>query len=76
MIDICLYTFPAPASGSGKREFQLEARTGMTVGEAVKDAAIGTGDYYVVMINGYGAELGSRLDDGDQVVLFPAISGG
>jgi molybdopterin converting factor small subunit len=76
MIAISLYTYPSPASSSGKRELQVEAEPGKTVREIFESMAVGTPDYYVVMINGYGAGLDSTVADGDQLVLFPAISGG
>ena len=76
MIEISVYTYPSPAMGSGKRELQVETRDLTTVREVLKDAAVETPDYYVVMINGYGAELDSIIADGDRLVLFPAISGG
>jgi sulfur-carrier protein len=76
MIEISLYTYPSPAPGSGKRELRVEAQPRTTVREVLKNAAVDTPDYYVVMINGYGAELDSIVTDGDRLVLFPAISGG
>jgi molybdopterin converting factor small subunit len=76
MIEISLYTYPSPAPGSGKRELQVEAQPLTTVREVLKNAAVETPDYYVVMINGYGADPDSIVADGDRLVLFPAISGG
>ena len=76
MIAISVYTYPSPAPGSGKRELEIGTRPGATVREVLKDAAIATPDYYVVMLNGYGVDLDSFVTDGDRLVLFPAISGG
>jgi molybdopterin converting factor small subunit len=76
MIEVSLYTYPSPATGSGKMELQVEAPPRTTVREVLKNAAVETPDYYVVMINGYGGELDSIVADGDRLVLFPAISGG
>lgn len=76
MIGIELYTYPSSAPGRGKKELQLEIRPGTTVREILENAAVSTPDYYVVSINGYGADLDSIVSDGDQLVVFPAISGG
>ena len=76
MISLSVYTYPAAAPGCGKRDLQLEAQPGSTVTEVLRSAAIATPDYYVIMVNGYGAQLDTIVRDGDQLVLFPAISGG
>ena len=76
MISLSVYTYPAAAPGCGKRDLQLEAQPGSTVTEVLRSAAITTPDYYVIMVNGYGVQLDTIVRDGDQLVLFPAISGG
>lgn len=76
MIDVRLYANPRRVPDLGNREFQVEARPGLTVDDVIRDAGVTAGDYYVVMINGYGAGLDSPLADGDRVVLFPAVFGG
>ncbi|MFH0915450.1 MAG: MoaD/ThiS family protein [bacterium] len=76
MIDVRLYGNYAAASSQGMREFQVEARPGLTVDDVVRDAGVPAADSYVVMINGYGARLDAEINDGDRVVLFPAIFGG
>jgi molybdopterin converting factor small subunit len=76
MINVRLYSFPAPAGAHGKREIQVEATAGLTVGDIANTAGIGPGEMYILMINGYGAKPDCEVSDGDLVVIFPAVFGG
>ena len=68
--------FASLALAMGVKEFQVEARPGLTVADVVREAGIDSHELYVVVINGQGAAADSPLVDGDRLGLFPPMSGG
>jgi molybdopterin converting factor small subunit len=76
MIHVCLYAGLRPGADPAQKEFDVEARPGLTVAELVGEARLGGGTVGIVVVNGRAADLGSRLEEGDRVALFPAVSGG
>jgi molybdopterin converting factor small subunit len=76
MITVRLYPGSVLGPARGEKVFSVEARPGLTVEGLLREAGVPRPDYFVVMINGYGAGIDSVLSDGDSLVLFPAISGG
>lgn len=76
MIDVRLYAGLGRASGAKPAEFQVEARSDLTVRNVVIEAGIRAEDVSIIMVNGHGAALDSFLGDGDRLGLFPAVSGG
>jgi molybdopterin converting factor small subunit len=57
-------------------EFQVEARTGLTVRDVVIEADVRPEDVYIVILNSRRVDLDAPLADGDRLGLFPAVSGG
>lgn len=76
MIDVRLFASLVAESAQGARDFQVEARPGLTVADVVTEAGIQGHELYVVVINGHGAKPDSPLADGDRLGLFPPMSGG
>ena len=76
MIDVRLFAHLPSTSESGKAEFQVEARQGLTVRDVVAQAGIPVKAIFVVMINNDRADLDATLADGDRLALFPPVSGG
>ncbi len=76
MIDVRLFATLPMRSTSGRKEFALEPRPGLTVGEIVDAEGLRRTDVHIVMINGKHGSLDSELDDGDRLGLFPPVGGG
>lgn len=76
MIDVRLYAHLPAVSRHGSREFQVQARPGLTVGDVVADAGIPPEAVFIVMVNNERAGLDAALSDGDRLGLFPTVSGG
>ena len=66
----------APGLSTGPAEFQVEARSGLTVRDVLAETGVPAGDVCVVTLNNVRADLDAPLSEGDRVGLFPAISGG
>jgi molybdopterin converting factor small subunit len=76
MIDVRLFASLATESAQGAKDFQVEARPGLTVADIIREAGIQGHELYVVVVNGHGAKSDSPLVDGDRLGLFPPMSGG
>ncbi len=82
MISVRLYATLAPRAATGARpsqgsaEFQLEARPGLRVRDILVQRDLPVERVQVVTVNNLRAGLDTALVDGDQVGLFPALSGG
>jgi len=82
MISVRLYATLAPAAAAGacpsqgSAEFQVEARPGLRVRDIVAQRDVPLERVQVVTVNNVRAGLDTALVDGDQVGLFPALSGG
>jgi molybdopterin converting factor small subunit len=63
-------------SRRGRKQFELEARPGLTVRDVARDEGVDEGEIHLVMINGSHGTLDSLLQDGDRLGLFPPIGGG
>ena len=57
MLSLQIYTYPSPAPGRGRRDIEVEIDGKATVRSILEEAAVDTPNYYVVMVNGYGADL-------------------
>lgn len=57
-------------------EFQVAARSGLTVRDVVAEAGVRPEDVYTIMLNSVRVDLDAPLTDGDRLGLFPAVSGG
>lgn len=76
MIDVRLFATLPMHSSTGRKEFQLEPRIGLAVGDVVDDEGLRRSDIHIIMINGKHGSLESELVDGDRVGLFPPVGGG
>jgi sulfur carrier protein ThiS len=82
MIEVRLYANlapvrrPIPRLATGAAGFEIEAREGLTVRDVMTEAGVRPEDVAVAMINHQPATLDAQLGDGDQLGLFPAVSGG
>lgn len=76
MIDVRLFATLPMHSNSGRKEFQLAPRVGLTVGDVVDSEGLRRSDIHIIMINGKHGSLESELVDGDRVGLFPPVGGG
>jgi molybdopterin converting factor small subunit len=76
MIDVRLFATLPLRSATGRKEFQIEARPALTVGEIVAAEGLAVGEVHIVMLNGVHGTLDSLVVDGDRVGLFPPIGGG
>jgi molybdopterin synthase sulfur carrier subunit len=76
MIDVRLFATLPMHSATGRKEFQLEPRPGLTVRRVVFDEGLAEGEIHIVMVNGTHGTLDSELKDGDRLGLFPPVGGG
>lgn len=76
MIDVRLFATLPMRSSTGRKEFQLEPRPGLTVGDIVDAEGLRRNEIHIVMINGTHGSLESELADGDRLGLFPPVGGG
>jgi len=82
MISVRLYATLAPAAAAGacpsqgSAEFQVEARPGLRVRAIVAQRDLPLERVPVLAVHSVGAGLATACVDGDQVGLFPALSGG
>lgn len=76
MIDVRLFATLPMHSNTGRKEFRLEPRVGLTVGDVVDGEGLRRSDIHIIMINGKHGSLESELADGDRVGLFPPVGGG
>jgi molybdopterin synthase sulfur carrier subunit len=76
MIDVRLFATLPLRSATGRKEFQLAPRDGLTVGEIVDAEGLKRTDIHIVMVNGRHGTLESELHDGDRLGLFPPVGGG
>ncbi len=64
---------PPDADGDG---ITLSLPGGTTLGDVVARLGIPTGEHYLTVLNGDNAEADRPLADGDEITLFPPLSGG
>jgi molybdopterin converting factor small subunit len=64
---------PPDADGDG---VTLSLPGGTTLGEALARLHIPDGEPYLTVVNGDNAEPARLLVDGDEIILFPPLSGG
>lgn len=76
MIDVRLFATLPMRSTTGRKEFQLEPREGLTVRAVVEGEGIRAGDIHIIMVNGTHGTLDTELKDGDRLGLFPPVGGG
>lgn len=76
MIEVRLFATLAPKSRRGKRRFEVEPASGLTVLDVVRQEELNPSDIHIVMRNGSHAKLDSVLEDGDRIGLFPPVGGG
>ncbi|HZK48680.1 MAG TPA: MoaD/ThiS family protein [Thermoleophilia bacterium] len=76
MIDVRLFATLPMHSATGRKQFQLEPRAQLTVGEVVDAEGLRRADIHIIMINGKHASMDSELVDGDRLGLFPPVGGG
>ncbi len=76
MIDVRLFATLPMRSASGRKEFQIEPRSGLTVREIATAEGLDEKEVHIVMINGRHGTFDSALADGDRLGLFPPVGGG
>jgi molybdopterin converting factor small subunit len=76
VIDVRLFATLPMRSVTGRKQFELESRPGLTVREVVEAEGLKTTDVHIVMINGLHGTMESELGDGDRLGLFPPVGGG
>ncbi len=76
MIDVRMFATLPMRSATGRKEFQLEPRAGLTVRDVIEGEGLAKGEVHIIMINGQHGTLDSELSDGDRVGLFPPVGGG
>jgi len=76
MIDVRLFATLPMRSTTGRKEFQLGPRPGLTVREVVEGEGLRVADVHIIMVNGLHGSLDSELSDGDRLALFPPVGGG
>ena len=76
MIDVRLFATLPLRSTTGRKEFQIAARPGLTVREIVVAEGLDVGEVHIILRNGSHATLDSFVADGDRLGLFPPIGGG
>jgi len=64
---------PSDADGDG---VTLSLPRGATLGDVLARVHIPTGEPYLSVVNGDNAEPARLLVDGDEITLFPPLSGG
>lgn len=67
---------PEAADGAPHHPFELTVPEGATAVHLAKELSIEDGLVTGVAINGQTADLGTALQDGDQISLFPPSAGG
>jgi molybdopterin converting factor small subunit len=76
MIEVRLFATLPMRSARGRKQFEVEPRDGLTVGDVVAGEGLDESEVHLVMINGTHGKLNSPLADGDRLGLFPPIGGG
>ncbi len=82
MISVRLYATLGPPPGGGSEsppapaEFEVEARSGLKVKDALAQRGVPLELVSVVIINDVRADLDAPLAEGDHLGVFPALSGG
>ena len=76
MINVRLFATLPMHSTTGRKEFELEPRAGLTVGDVVDAEGLRRAEIHIIMINGKHGSLHTELVDGDRVGLFPPVGGG
>ncbi len=70
-----LLTFAHKAPGR-HNPFELELVPGSTVGQTLESLSISAAAPKVIMVNGRVASLGLELKAGDELTVFPPLTGG
>ena len=76
MIDVHLFATLPMRSTTGRKQFEIGSRLGLTVREIVEAEGLQPTDVHIVMINGLHGTIESELGDGDRLGLFPPVGGG
>jgi molybdopterin converting factor small subunit len=76
MIDVRLFATLPMRSTTGRKQFEVPFRRGLTVREIVEAAGLESSEVHIVMINGLHGTIESELGDGDRLGLFPPVGGG
>lgn len=61
---------------AGPTEFQVEARPGLKVKDVLAERGVPLEQVSVIILDGVLAGLDASLAEGDEVGIFPALSGG
>ncbi len=76
MIEVRLFATLPMHSATGRKQFEVGSRPGLTVREIVEAEGLKPTDVHIVMINGLHGTMESELGDGDRLGLFPPVGGG
>jgi len=76
MIDVRLFATLPMHSTSGRGEFQLGPRAGLTVRGVIEAEGLSPDEIHIILINGVHGTLDSELHDGDRLGVFPPVGGG
>lgn len=76
MIEVHLFAMLSVHSTTGRKQFEVRSRPGLTVREIVEAEGLKPTDVHIVMINGLHGTMESELRDGDRLGLFPPVGGG
>jgi molybdopterin converting factor small subunit len=75
MVKIKVKLFATLRLGRGK-EIELDIKEGSTVEEVIKIVGIELKEIAIILRNGKDADLGTQLENGDILSIFPAVGGG
>jgi molybdopterin converting factor small subunit len=76
LIEVRLFATLPMRSRTGRKQFELDPRPGLTVRDVAHAEGVDEAEIHLVMINGTHGNLDSPLHDGDRLGLFPPIGGG
>jgi molybdopterin converting factor small subunit len=76
MIEVRLFATLPMHSTTGRREFQLAPRPGLTVLGVIQAEGLSADEIHIILINGAPGTLDSQLNDGDRLAVFPPVGGG
>ncbi len=59
----------------GSRKWVLEDAAGRTIGEVLRSLGLNT-EEYIVARNGRVVTIDEEISEGDEIILYPVVSGG